>query len=323
MKGNLFLGFARGKVGDVVFWRQNGEQVARARNRSPRNPQTAYQLLQRVLMKTTAQAYSALQDITNHSFQGFAEGTESQGRFVKLNIDYFRNLLSQEINSGDPQDIWDCNETNFAARYASAIEINPYIVSEGKLPKFNAAWDNSSFLTGLAYPDTPMLSYASFIEANGLQQGDQLTFLGLGVDDTQETGTFNSFKYARIILEPASGNMSDVFLQSESAYSAVYGPNSRNQGVVKFLPDDGALRVQIGGLDNTTGKANSICAAAVIVSRLVGDSWARSDAKLAIRDWSDTVTGHLTENHNVDLLGDALYSYVDVPSSSLYLNQSE
>ena len=45
-KGNLFLGFGRGKVGVVVFSRLNGEQVTRARNRSPRKPKYPLQLLQ-------------------------------------------------------------------------------------------------------------------------------------------------------------------------------------------------------------------------------------------------------------------------------------
>ena len=46
-KGNLFLGMGRGSVGDVTFYRADGQQLSRARNRKPRNPKTNAQLIQR------------------------------------------------------------------------------------------------------------------------------------------------------------------------------------------------------------------------------------------------------------------------------------
>lgn len=48
-KGNVLLGMARGAVGDVVFSRLKGQQVARARNRQPANPRTSSQMYQRAL----------------------------------------------------------------------------------------------------------------------------------------------------------------------------------------------------------------------------------------------------------------------------------
>lgn len=48
-KGNIFLGFGRGKIGDIVLARVNGQQVTRPRNKSPRNPQTSSQMYQRAL----------------------------------------------------------------------------------------------------------------------------------------------------------------------------------------------------------------------------------------------------------------------------------
>jgi hypothetical protein len=49
-KDNLFLGTARGSVGDIVFSRLDGQQVARVRNRAPRNPQSPAQMVQRIIM---------------------------------------------------------------------------------------------------------------------------------------------------------------------------------------------------------------------------------------------------------------------------------
>lgn len=73
-KGNMFLGMARGKVGDVVFYRADGQQLSRVRNRNPRNPRTNAQLFQRAIMATVVQAYAAGKELFDHSFQGFQSG---------------------------------------------------------------------------------------------------------------------------------------------------------------------------------------------------------------------------------------------------------
>lgn len=46
-KGNMLLGYSRGSVGDVTFYRAGGSQRQRARNRQPNNPRTAKQMTQR------------------------------------------------------------------------------------------------------------------------------------------------------------------------------------------------------------------------------------------------------------------------------------
>lgn len=48
-KGNMLLGYARGSVGDVTFYRDGGLQRARARNRRPGNPRSSRQMTQRAL----------------------------------------------------------------------------------------------------------------------------------------------------------------------------------------------------------------------------------------------------------------------------------
>ena len=89
-KGNLFQGMGRGKVGDVVFSRLNGQQIARVRNRNPKNPRTNAQLYQRAIMATVMQAYSAGIAIFDHSFQGKEVGAQNQRRFMALNAKLLR-----------------------------------------------------------------------------------------------------------------------------------------------------------------------------------------------------------------------------------------
>lgn len=99
-KGNLFQGMARGVVGDVVFTRQNGQQVSRVRNRLPRNPKTNAQLYQRAVMATIMQAYSAGKAIFDHSFEGYKVGSDCQQRFMALNTKKLRAAIAADINAG-------------------------------------------------------------------------------------------------------------------------------------------------------------------------------------------------------------------------------
>lgn len=324
-KDNLFLGFGRGTVGDVVFYRQGGQQVARARNRAPKNPQTALQLLQRVVLKTSSMAYALMQDICNHSFQGFAEGTECQSRFNKLNIQKFREQLVNEINSGDAEEIMSSAESNFAASGTSLTEFNAYQVSEGSLTRIPVTWGASlgtpTFMVavdlGSAAP-----TYADVLAALNLVSGDQLTFLGLSTDDTQENGNFNGFEYARVILEPASGDLTEPFISG----TGINDPNDKNRGDFRFgIAEDGGayyLTFIPSAYSESAGVLNAYGAATVIVSRSNGSVWQRSSQELVLRTDRITVAGHLICDHNIDYMGDAVQSFMTAQSSLLYLNQA-
>ena len=96
-KGNLFLGQGRGSVGDVVFYRANGQQLARSRNRSPRNPKTDAQLLQRAISATIVQAYKSGKVIFDHSFEGKQVPVGNQRRFLSVNMRKLRAAVISEL----------------------------------------------------------------------------------------------------------------------------------------------------------------------------------------------------------------------------------
>lgn len=321
-KGNLFLGFGRGKVGDVVFYRQDGEQIARARNRSPRNPRTAIQLVQRVIMKTVSQAYSILQPICDHSFEGLPVGTANQSRFVRLNTADMRALLSDEISFGDDSVIFASEATNFAGREETSALFNDYIVSDGTLPRVNLTWNNATFnLVGDNDATTETnITYGAFINSWGFQRGDQLTFLWLYGDDTLSVGRRGQilgFEYSRLILEPSDGNLVDNLFAS-SGGGLINRPNSKNEGRLQGkLNPTGTLSFWPAGSGyGLAGNANIIMGMAVITSRRVGNSWLRSPARIVFR--SD-----FEYDPNIYYLGDAVRSFRDQVNSSLYLNQPE
>lgn len=333
-KGNLFLGFGRGKVGDIVFSHTNGEQVTRARNRSPKNPQTPLQLLQRVVMKTVSTSYSLLQDICNHSFQGMQEGTENQSRFAVLNVAAFRDRLSQYIISGDPEDILTCPETNYASKSISLAVVNPYIVSEGKLPVCDVQFSGGLFCLFFPVPlaagtTAANITYQQVVDALGLSRGDQLTFLFLSVDDSSnpdaDAALFNGFRYARVILEPSDGDMTSPFFIE----GAINKPNTSNEGNVQLAfvaaAGDVATHFTIAteSMSTDSYKPNSVAAATVIASRLAGGIWQRSTQSLVIRPSDVAIIGHLHFDTQTYLMGESIASFMTVQRSSLYLNQSE
>lgn len=322
-KGNLFLGYGRGKVGDVVFSRQNDEQVTRARNRAPRNPQSPLQMLQRVIMKTSSTAYSMLSPICDHAFQGYQTGTPNQSRFAELNVALMRNQMRDAINSGDPEEILASQEFNFAGKNSSLPQIRDYQISEGKLNSLNVQFDGfTPMIAGTGLNPEGGVTYQQLVDKLGLQRGDQLTFIALGTDDrvNVETSEFTAIKYARVILEPNDGDMSSKFLAGSGGSSgAVNKPNERNMGAFTFQTLATGLAVDIPGINTATGGAEvTIAGFAVIVSRQSGGVWQRSSERILLPG----AEGY-TVDHNIGYLQDAIYSYLRGTDSSLYLNQAE
>lgn len=129
-KGNLFQGMARGSVGDVTFSRLNGKQIARVRNRNPRNPKTNPQLYGRAIMATVMRAYSAGREIFDHSFEGVAVGAASQNRFLSLNNRVLREYLAADINNNQTA---NKSINTFVGPKVQSPVPGRYVISEGSL----------------------------------------------------------------------------------------------------------------------------------------------------------------------------------------------
>lgn len=332
-KGNLFLGQARGKIGDIVLTHINGVQVSRPRNRKPKNPRTPYQLLQRVVLKTTSAAYSFLQEICDHSFQGHREGTPCQSQFMKRNVALLRSMLSDEINSRNWGDIMLSEKANYLGRDEYGCEYMPWILSDGSLAAINVNW--TTYTTGTGFMiESPVAfqlpqgqtepTYADMLRFFAAERGDQLTFIFMTINDDVNDGHFNGFHIARVILDPANGDMSQPFV---SSIGNILQPNERNEGSVtmKFVPDTHFL-LETERADGDAGSFYSLAACAVILSRQsTSGVWQRSPASLVLRP-DMTVSGApspLLVDHGVNYLGDAVASFLSPEEdSTLYLNQA-
>ncbi len=262
-KGNLFLGFGRGKVGDVVFYRSNGEQITRSLNRNPKNPRSESQLLQRIIMGTVMQAYSKMKSITDHSFEGVQPGAATMAEFLRLNVDNLRARVSAEIEQGSGlEDIYA-----FTPMGTAQFAPNEYIVSRGTLPMVPCQIETTtSKITGISEN-----TYQAIIDAYGLQRGDQLTFLW----SQGTTPARTEFYFCRVILDPRNPDGTEAPLSSMfvGQDNTVYLPNPRNEGQFGTLTFSNS-EIHFGF------NQQLITSAGIIVSRKVNSSWLRSSCTL-------------------------------------------
>ena len=231
-KGNLFQGMGRGKVGDVVFSRLNGEQVSRVRNRHPKNPQTNQQLVQRAVMATVMAAYSAGREIFDHSFQGYSVGSGCQRRFLSLNANALRTQLATE---------WDtaAAEESYAKITAPKIQTpipNQYIVAEGSLQQ--TLFTKGQGLGGPSFSLPAVVSgetIAAYAARNNMNAGDIYTFVlfttsqaeadvlykALGIASVEfDTIYRGSFSWVRFIVKNLAGNT--TVITSDTKYADIF-----------------------------------------------------------------------------------------------------
>lgn len=268
-KGNMLLGHARGKVGSLVFSRNNGKQIVRSRAEVVKNPQTEKQMVQRIILNTIAQAYSRMSPITDHSFEGIQTGQSSMSFFMHRNMDSLRQKVANEIQAGG--DFW--NVTAFVPVGSNEFAVNDFVIAKGTLPEVK------TIMQGIASTKAAVAlttnTYQGVLDEYGLNRGDQLTFVctqGSRPDNTQ-------FYFVRVILDPQNADGSQADLSSPFiTEGAINLPNKRNEGL-------------FGSLEYADGKilygfnTQLLTSSAVIVSREKSDgTWARSNATLLTSD---------------------------------------
>lgn len=303
----MLLGHARGKVGDLVFSRVNGQQVTRARAAVVKNPQTEAQMIQRIMLNTVIQAYSRMSEICDHSFEGIAQGQPSMSAFMKRNMAFLRQYVSDAVNiSGyNFDDIYA-----FSPIGSNEFTMNPFIIAAGSLPSVTIA--DISALDGAkvaieASGATP--TYEDIITSLGLQRGDQLTFI------SQEAWTDRraAFNYARVILDPRDADGNQLPLSTEFlSGTAINMPNPRNEGAeINYSFASGYLTFNRSDL--------SQFGAAVIVSRQKADgTWLRSNTSITLVAGTAQLVNSRSLQECLDLFA---AGSIDV-ANPLYLNNA-
>lgn len=327
-KDNLFLGTARGSVGDVVFSRLDGQQVARVRNRAPRNPQSPAQMVQRIIMSTVGKAYSFFSEICNHSFEGAEYGQLSQRRFMEVNVGLLRDNVAEVLAYPVEEVVRSSEAFNFSFKNDYAPVLNSLMISAGSLPSIPLVQTETEVRPCIAFDPGELTSatmtYADFCNLTGLQRGDQLTFIQVSHDSSKEghdRDILTGFRYARVILEPSDGDMSSLLISG----SGINKPNLRNEGTFRtlFVSDSESNRglgfslKDIAPVNSESEQDKQMAGSAVILSRQSGGRWMRSTQFLMPRYKSGASL------LNSSTLGLAYETYRIGAASDLYLNQAE
>ena len=273
----MLLGFARGSVGDLTFYRRNAQQITRARSRVVKNPKTLAQQMQRSIMRTAVGAYGVIKSICDHSYEGVAYGAVSYAKFLKLNLDMLRSLAAA---GGE-------NTKSFLPSGFNGLVAMPWILSKGSIAwggvecNFGQGQAALNIVFNGAAPSSAInqIGYSDFCNFLNLREGDQLTLIAFPKRrDIDESSCIEPI-ISRIILSPNSG-VFDSAMFDESGNIVDGNPLNENTAAFSFRLETGKLMASIF---IPSGQEQGIIGAAAIISRRATDgSWLRSTAIMAV-----------------------------------------
>lgn len=167
----MLLGLAKGKVGDLVFYRDGGEQRTRTRV-IPKNPRTTAQMTQRAKIANVSAIYRALAALIADSFTNRPSNQSGYNAFASSAIALSPFMTKQQATA------------------ACALP-QPAILSRGVLPSIEyagvAGVADAATAIALAGEFTgtstiAQVSAALIAQYPSIQQGDELTFVSLRFD---------------------------------------------------------------------------------------------------------------------------------------------
>jgi len=273
-KGNMLLGFSRGSVGDLTFYRRNAQQITRARSRVVKNPKTLAQQMQRAIMRTAVEAYKVIKEICDHSWEGVAYGANSYAEFLKQNMAMLRRLAAA---GGE-------TTKSFLPSGYNGLVAMPWVLSKGSISWIGLKEDETAlqgdYITfNASFPESTTIStmtYAQFASALGLRQGDQVTLISaLKRSDIDESSALE-INVSRLILSPAQGQFAETNLFD--AQGRVNDGNPLNEGMDYYR-----FSLRSGYLVATNADdpdIDTIGCAAIISRKAEDGSWQRSNAFL-------------------------------------------
>lgn len=264
-KGNMLLGMARGKVGDLVFTRRNGEQITRPRVRVVNNPKTEGQQIQRMIFASCIWAYQKLRSVCDHSFEGVKYGADSQAKFMSENL---KALRAYYPTSADPAQYAELNpaEMKAFALPSKDGEIGTgLIVALGTIPEVKPILtDGVVSGWGTAYAqvqgDVPV---STVLEALGAQPGDQISLIVI-----EDNGILVKSRY--VIKAEATAEELAAKWDPEGTAS-VFDADKTN---VTWQLEATSTHLSV----DAAGMISSMC---IVISRKGdGDKWLRSNARM-------------------------------------------
>ena len=239
-------------------------------NRQVKNPKTAAQTLQRVLVKVVALTYAMLKFICNHSFEGVSNGFQCMNMFKKLNLRDLRDKASTLQDTGQSLNQF----YQFMPLQSDKWAPFAAIVAQGHLPEVKVSIDAEG--GHKACVNSPGRTYADYVKAWALRRGDQLTFVTV----QKREGKYEP-NYARIVLNPRNADgsgapMTTEIVDSQGQFPCSNWKNKLNFSLFEFDTDH---------FNFVLGRGGIVVAAGIIVSRKdKSGRWFRSNCQLVLNE---------------------------------------
>lgn len=329
MKGNLLQGTARGSLGDTVFFRSHGEQMARVRVRQISNPRSFPQLLNRVLLSTAGRAYALFRNVADHSFQNFNGPRANQAEFMRRNVKILQDQFSRSVENGEFRIIYNVDGSfsiledatgNYNGKTDLYTLFNNYQISAGTLPPVEfipLTADGGSMgvefpsVSSIASSGIPGYTYARFAQELGVPTGSQITIV-IAYSTTGTAEELSNVEVYRIILTDNQGRTDvQMFELGDDSSYRLSSPNPQNIGSPTFSVEGNSIHIE-SPIFGAVPSGTNFVAAAVINSQLSGSTWMRSNAFLDTRE----------PGGNLFHLGNAVTSYLGATESAALLNQA-
>ena len=176
-KGNLFMGFGRGKVGSVVLARSKGQQVARAYNDAPKNPRSEGQMMQRSIFASAVKFFSqGRQAFYQFAFENKSSKQSDYNAFVAANAKRGMHVSKAAFD-----------ESTYPV-------LAPWMMSKGSLPELVLTYDtqNKTYileLPGLASGANWGSVSQLLKDSYGLQGGDIVTIVTINAQGSDASNT--------------------------------------------------------------------------------------------------------------------------------------
>lgn len=164
----MLLGLAKGKVGDLVFYRDGGEQRTRTRV-IPKNPRSIAQMTQRAKIANVSGIYRAAAQVLRDSFPNRPSNQSGYNAFAAGAISLSPYLTSLQTKAGVclPQ------PAMVSKGVLPSLSYRQIVTADGNLAGLAISGADENPLTVGGYSSTIMANYPSIVS------GDELTFVTL------------------------------------------------------------------------------------------------------------------------------------------------
>lgn len=278
-KGNVLLGMARGAVGDIVFSRLKGQQVARARNRQPANPRTSSQMYQRALFTDAVKFYTrGRRNLFQFAFENKKENESDYNAFMRENAK--RGVVISKAafdNYGYPA-------------------LGNFIMSKGTLPPMvsSLSQDGMGIAKTVPATETPVVNTLGgisrvLIDGVDILDGDILTFVTIVVNNNTNVPS----------VEGTGGNTAWIINQIQLDANSTQPLSDYGLTASALEPSEGSSYVELGQ-DIDVILNTSIAAGVVIHSRNTANGVRVSTEELKLNSVATTAIEAARQRSYID-----------------------